>query len=132
MAILRREGGSRFMYVTDANVNYPSDGAGAVTTTAASSELVAENREVVIDSITLLAVHTAATTITVFKQDGTTALFVLNIPAAAAGVSVQTTIALGGAGLGLRVPPVSGIYAFSAQSSNAGTKFLLTYRRTRN
>lgn len=132
MGILKRETGSLFMTVGDAVVDYPLDGAGGITATAGSSLLVAENRDVVIDGILLTAVHTSATTITIFKQDGTTALMVLNIPAAAAGVSVQTYIDIGAPGLGMLVPKVSGIAAFSVQSSNAGTKFVLFFRRVRN
>lgn len=132
MAILSRLGGSRFMSVGDAVVNYPSNGAGGITATASSSELVNEAREVVIDGILLTAVHTSATTIAIFLQDGTTALIpVINIPAAAAGVSVQTWISLGAPGVGLRVPPVGGKYGFAAQASNAGTKFVLCYRTLR-
>lgn len=120
------------MTVGDAVVNYPSNGEGGITATAASSELVAAAADsVVIDGILVTASHSADTTITIFKQDGTTAIAVFNVKATNAALPLTVWLPTGAPGIGMRVPAVANVAGFSAQSSNAGTKFILFYRRLR-
>jgi hypothetical protein len=111
--------GAQFMNVDNTAVRWPSDGQGGVTDTAASSA-VADSSRVVITGVLLKARHSSATTLTLYKHDGTTAFQVITIKADATGIPLNYLIDFGSEGIGLD----SG---FSAKISNTGTTPTILY-----
>lgn len=126
---ISRISGDRFMYVSGVTAaQYPSDGQGGITATAASSEL-AGAPEVVITKIMILAADVAAaTTLTLKDSGGTTIGAAINV-AIMAATAVPVVYDFGPTGM--RVPVVSGSANFSVTPSDADIKVLVFYRRVR-
>lgn len=80
---------SSWMVVSSATAVYPSDGLGGTTATAGSSNLI--GKSVAIDALLILTADASASTVTIMKQDGTTALVTIPVAAAASQVLPQYT-----------------------------------------
>lgn len=103
--------GSKQMVVNSATPIYPTNGRGG--SSASPSAAFPNSASYLVEGFTIQATSAAASTLTVFQGDGTTSLFTLQIPIAAA------------AGQYFPIGGVNGYDAsavgFSAQITSAGT-----------
>lgn len=114
-----RHEGSKWMTIATTTARWPSNGKGGVTATDTAS-IVENSKRTLVDGILLLTAHTAATTITIMEQDGSTTVHALTI---AANQACPLPIPIGGE---------NGIDVFSglsAKTSNAATTYVVYFRR---
>lgn len=115
--------GSRSFLCNSTSAQYPSDGIGGATATAASSTLASAN-QVFIEGILVVTAHTAGTTITIMDHDGSTAIH--SPISIAASQACPLYIPLGGKN---GIEYSAGI---SCKVSNAGTTCYVYYRDVTN